>query len=227
MPNALAVVAHHDDHVLWMGGTIRRLTDLGWNWLLVAMCVEDAAKQAYFRECAAAYNQEFCMMTFADYQEGGVFSRNQRAQMAMELATAVSGSHFHVLFTHSRDAARGEGGNANGEYGGHANHTEVRQVVTDLVASGQIACPRDAVAQFAYSAIYVTAGTPTCARTDSTCFMRLTYDELAEKSRLCALAPDVESSLRALEYPCPNPEGFEGESLRLPESVFIRRESNA
>lgn len=109
----------------------------------------------------------------------------------------------------------------SGEYGGHANHTEVRQVVLELVRQRELRCDSIHIAQFAYEAIY-GGGLPTCARLDCGFYLRLTYEELAEKCRLSSLAPDVETSLRNLEYPCPNPEGFEGEGLQLPEP-FVQR----
>lgn len=222
MPRALAVVAHHDDHVLWMGGTIRRLADLNWSWLLVAMCVPDKAQRQYFEQCARAYRQEFASMAFEDYQAGDVFSRNDEIKMKTELARVVSGWEFDLVFTHSRDAGRGEGGGARGEYGGHANHTEVRQVVAALVTDGVIRCQGRSVVQFAYSAMNVP-GTATSARRDASCFVQLTYDELRQKCDLCARAPDLEDSLRNLAFPCPNPEAFETQNLALPDSVFIRR----
>ena len=45
--NALVVVAHHDDAILWMGGTIQRFQD--WNWHVVSICVPNPARRTTFR----------------------------------------------------------------------------------------------------------------------------------------------------------------------------------
>jgi LmbE family N-acetylglucosaminyl deacetylase len=154
------------------------------------------------------------MMDFQDYMGGDAFSRNNRDHMQSRLADTVRGQNFELVFTHSRAE--------HGEYGGrHANHVEVRELASELVNNRGLGAGLPSLAYFAYDVIY-GSGTATCATTDARYFLPLMYLELLWKCQLCRLAPDAESSLRNLAYPCPNPEGFEGDGLTLP-APLVRR----
>lgn len=214
MPNALAVVAHHDDHVLWMGGAIQRLLAAGWQFTIIGMCVPDRARRSYFERTCSTLGVTSNSMVFQDYMEGAAFSRNDRAKMRSALSGAIQGQAFDLVFTHSR----GE----HGEYWArHANHVEVRELTTESVRSGEIGCGSRRLAYFSYDVIY-GGGTATCARLDSPFVLPLNYPELHKKCELCSQAPDAHSSLANLGFPCPNPEGFEGDQLDL-LAPFIRR----
>ena len=215
MLKAVTVVAHHDDHVLWMGGTIQRLAASGWHWTLIAMCVPDPAKLDFFHKCCSVFGATPIAMPFQDYMGGEPFSQNNRDEMRSDLLNAVDGQTFDFVFTHSR----GE----NGEYWArHANHVEVRELTTELTQQGKLGRGCQRLAYFSYDVIY-GSGTATCARLDADYFLALTYPELLTKCQLCKCAPDANSSLRNLSFPCPNPEGFEGNQLDLPDP-FIRRQ---
>ena len=48
---AIAIVAHDDDVVLWMGGTIHLLKD--WEWHIISMCNNhDSDRKTYFNSIA-------------------------------------------------------------------------------------------------------------------------------------------------------------------------------
>jgi hypothetical protein len=50
MTNALAVMAHHDDHVLFMGATMQRTKRMqGWDWTVTAMCLNPAYRTYFCR----------------------------------------------------------------------------------------------------------------------------------------------------------------------------------
>jgi hypothetical protein len=218
MPSALAVVAHHDDHILWMGGAIQRTRQLGWDWTLIAMCVPPDGRAPYFRDCSAALGFPGRPMGFGDYQGGPPFRLNSKAQMENDLRASIQGKSFDWVFTHSRYA--------HGEYGGsHANHNEVRDIVTSMVALGELGHGPQSLAYFAYDIVYGGGGLATVAKKDppypASFFMQLTYPELIFKSQWCQMAPDLATSLASLGFPCPNPEGFEGNQLALP-APFIR-----
>ncbi len=214
MPNAIAILAHHDDHVLWLGGTIQRLARSGWNWTVVAMCVPNAERRAYFHHCCSIFGVIPVAMDFQDHMDGEPFSRNKKDLMASRLADATRGQTFDLAFTHSRDR--------NGEYWArHANHVEVKNLATELTANGSLGINRSKLAYFSYDVIH-GSGTASCARLDSCFVLPLTYPELLWKCQLSQLAPDAETSLKNLCYPCPNPEGFEGDNLELPEP-FVRK----
>lgn len=178
------------------------------------MCVPDAARQAYFQHCCAVLGLVPVMMNFQDYMGGEPFSQNSRDEMRSQLMSAVRGQTFDLAFTHSR----GE----HGEYWSrHANHVEVRELAAELAGSQTLGFTQSGLAYFAYDVIY-GGGTATCARLDADYYLPLTHPELLWKCQLCSLAPDAESSLHNLVYPCPNPEAFEGDGLVL-ETPLVRR----
>jgi LmbE family N-acetylglucosaminyl deacetylase len=197
-----------------MGGAIQRLAAAGWQWTLVAMCVPDLTRRQYFLQTCLELGASPVTMEFPDYMGGPPFSRNEQKLMRQTLADAVRGQTFELVFTHSRGP--------NGEYWArHANHEEVRMVTAELVESKRLGDGRGRLAHFAYDVIY-GGGTATCAMLNSDYRLPLTYPELLAKCRLSGLAPDADTSLRNLCYPCPNPEAFEGDDLELP-NLFVRR----
>lgn len=207
MKKAVAIVAHHDDHVLWMGGTIQRLAASGWHWTIIAMCIPELDKLEYFIHCCSVFGVIPIAMKFGDYQSGEPFSQNSREEMRSRLIDAIDDQKFDLVFTHSR----GE----HGEYWArHANHVEVRELVSELVSSNTLGLGTQYLAYFSYDVIY-GGGTATCARHDANYYLPLTYPELLWKCELCSIAPDANSSLKNLGFPCPNPEGFEGDQLDL------------
>jgi hypothetical protein len=134
--------------------------------------------------------------------------------MVTELANAVGGAKSDWVFTHSRDQF--------GEYGGHANHSEIVQVVTAVVRRGTLTTDMSRVAFFCYHPIYGCDGRATVARLDATHDLQLTYEELLFKCQWAMRAPDAGTSLKNLGYPCPNPESFEGDGLQLPRPFIPR-----
>lgn len=214
MPSAVAIVAHHDDHVLWMGGSIQRLAATGWQITVVAMCVPDPQRRDYFHRTCSALGVTPVAMEFADYMGDSEFAVNNRDEMRARLSAAVEGSAFDLVFTHSRGP--------HGEYcARHANHVEARVLAAELVEGGEIGRGSRRLAYFSYDVIY-GGGTATCARLESPYVLQLSYPELLRKCDLCSQAPDADSSLRNLGFPCPNPEGFEGDGLEL-SAPFVPR----
>ena len=141
-----------------------------------------------------------------DVPSAHVFYRVIRAMMA-EFQRVVQARRYDWIFTHSC--------HPDGEYGKHANHIEVLNVVDATVASGELTAGRNRVAYFRYEAIYGPGGRATVAATDASCYVQLTYAELAFKCHWCMCTPD---SLAGLAFPCPNTEAFDGCGLFLPEN---------
>jgi hypothetical protein len=212
MPHAIGIVAHHDDHALWMGGAIQRLTAAGWKWTLVALCVPNKERRDYFYHCCSVFGAVPVAFDFQDYLRDEPFARNSRTEMRNCLEKIVVNQHFDLVFTHSR--------NPRGEYWRrHANHFEVREVTTDLIDNGKLGLGRSALAYFCYDVIY-GEGSATCAALHAKYLFPLSYSELIWKCQLCSLAPDVNTNLNNLKFPCPNPEAFEGDELTLPTSFL-------
>jgi hypothetical protein len=224
MTTALAIVAHHDDHLLWMGAIMRVLKE--WKWMAVAMCVELPERRSFFCDFCADVKADGYHFDFRDYQDrknpGGKVL-NSQGEMQRKLLNCVGGRRFDWVFTHSRDAG--------GEYGGHDNHSEVLEVVTTLARNGQLVADESRVATFSYGYVGArTAATPLIdAEAQKTShYLQLTYDELAWKLKWCKKIPD-QGSVRGLGCPCPNPETFKSSGLRredMPE-YFWKQELRA
>lgn len=207
--NSLAVVAHHDDVILWMGGTVQHLRSLGWNWHVVCFCTHNLPdRRQYFERLCAALGVKHTVFEFDDYPGGKCFAQNSCEEMTTALVKAVAGEKFDLVFTHS----------PTGEYGWHANHGEVAEVVTALVKGGSLTTGLDRLAYFCYAPF--CGRLATVARTDATHYLQLTYEELYFKCRWCKDVPDP-YNLKGIGFACPNPEAFWGERLTLPIPPFI------
>jgi len=191
--HAIAITAHYDDAVLWCGGAIVRTLSLGWRWTVVAMCTPAPDRQQYFDNYCESLGVKAVRFDMADYQSGDLFSENDRDTMESRIQNLLAEDQADLIFTHSKDAG--------GEYGGHTNHDEVRDSTLSVVNGHP-------VVHFAYNPEFGYNGCGTTARIDADFHLQLTYDELIEKAKWCRNVPDADSSLKALGYPCPNPEGF-------------------
>lgn len=198
---ALAITAHHDDAVLWCGGTMLRTIKLGWKWVVVGLCVPLPERQKYFANYCRDIGVGCHQFGFADYQKELPFSKNSERDMIETIRKVLSGWNPDLVFTHSSDAG--------GEYGGHANHDEVLKVT-------QVCVPQNQIVTFAYNPEFGRNGRATTARRDADYHVQLTYDELIEKAIWCRRAPDAPTNLKNLGFPCPNPEGFRATGTSLP-----------
>ncbi len=204
------IVAHDDDVVLWMGGTIHLLED--WEWHIISMCnAHNEERKDYFHNTANRLGVTANVFAFLDYQNKESSSRlNCILDMKQQLSSLLKNERYDFVFTHSRDE--------NGEYGFHANHQEVCEVVKSLVSEKQIVEDFSKIAFFCYSPLYELPGLSTVARQDAKFYMQLPYSSLAFKIGLIQLhKPEIVKNLQDdLGSPCPNPEAFEGDNLRLP-----------
>jgi LmbE family N-acetylglucosaminyl deacetylase len=210
--DALVVVAHDDDALLWMGGTIHHLSR--WNWHIISMCNQgDTTRRCWFKKTCDKLGARADALDFLDYQDSNTRGGNSTEDMKRELLRIVGDKLYDYVFTHD----------PTGEYGAHANHDEVRKAVTNLVSEGHLVENGSRLAHFCYSPIYEMARLATVASTDASYYFQLTYSDLAFKVELIqSHAPDIVSNLeRGLGAPCPNPEAFAGDRLNLPDQ-FIR-----
>jgi LmbE family N-acetylglucosaminyl deacetylase len=220
MTTAIAITAHHDDAVLWCGGTILRTArELGWKWTVVALCVPDKERQGYFKNYCGAVGVSSVAARLADYQEGPAFSRNTQEAYNQEIMNATQGKSFDWVFTHSRGQ--------HGEYGFHANHAEVQEATKALAADGRFGAGLERLIYFSYSPIYRFGGLATVAKQQSAFYLQLTYEELAGKCDWCKRVPDARPNLENLAFPCPNPEAFAGDRVQLPPPFIRGSQSNS
>jgi len=125
---ALAVVAHSDDHVLWIGGTMLRLKD--WTWDILSLCKShneedfEPKRNIFNRSCEILGANKYSAHEFKDYQPRESMEPHQLAAIRNAIRESV-GSEYDFVFTHSI--------HDDCEYGFHANHVEVREAVNELV----------------------------------------------------------------------------------------------
>jgi LmbE family N-acetylglucosaminyl deacetylase len=212
--NALAITAHHDDAALWMGGALLRTISLGWHWDVVYMCSEVKWIE---RQLLVAYFKDFCqqigvgpyILRFEDYIDGQPFNKNDQSQMESELLNAIAENRYDWVFTHNLTSPS--------EYWDHANHFEVAQVVKRVIETGMLTAGVRRMVQFSYRMSKDHAGQnrEVVARSTATHHLNVTEEELSAKRRWRDSVPDP-GNMRVLQFPCPNPEGFEATELPLP-----------
>jgi LmbE family N-acetylglucosaminyl deacetylase len=211
----LMVVAHYDDPVIWAGGAVRQTRSEGWDWTVVATCVEERSRREYFEAWCESLGVHPVSLLFKDHPDGGPFSQNHRTSLREAILGACRKTTFDWVFTHSLDK--------EGEYGPHPNHTEAAQTVVSL--ADERVLPAQSIAHFAYRRIYGLGDLPSVATRDASHYLPLDYEVLRWKAAWCARAQDVElldsslgghTWLEKLAWPCPNPEAFVGDGLKLP-----------
>jgi len=130
---ALAVVAHSDDHILWMGGTILRLNR--WMWHILSLCKSHNSEDfepkriIFDQSCRQLGAAKYAANDLKDYQSRDAMECHQLTRMKEEIL-AFADSTYDFVFTHSV--------HDNCEYGFHANHAEVRDAVNQLLKGAMI-----------------------------------------------------------------------------------------
>ena len=128
---ALSIVAHSDDHVLWMGGTILRLNQ--WTWHILSLCKSDnnegfePKRTVFERSCTELGASRYSAKDLKDYQPREAMEIQQLTRMKDEIL-AFADDGYDLVFTHSIQE--------NCEYGFHANHAEVRDTVNQVINDG-------------------------------------------------------------------------------------------
>ncbi len=124
---ALIIVAHPDDYVLWVGGTILRFSD--WEWHVLSLCNShnddfDLKEKLFSLVCAQLGIKKYRALKFKDYQCRELMDIEQPLNMQREML-AFADKEYDLLFTHSIWPEC--------EYDFHANHIEVRDSVDRLI----------------------------------------------------------------------------------------------
>ena len=117
---ALVIVAHPDDETIWMGGTIRKHSDV--RWTIFSLCrASDADRAPKFRRVCRLYGAKAIITDLEDEDE---LSVEQTIPIIKKLIIKKAGSReFDYIFTHG----------ANGEYG-HPRHIGAHLAVKELVS---------------------------------------------------------------------------------------------
>lgn len=127
---ALVVVAHPDDHILWMGGTISRWEQ--WEWHIFSVCNShndnfQPKLTTFENSCRELKIKKFAAKQLRDYQPRELMEIEQLFKIQKEIL-AFADKDYDLIFTHST--------NQNCEYGFHANHIEVRDAINKLLEEG-------------------------------------------------------------------------------------------
>ena len=119
------VVAHPDDEILWMGGTL--LMDSGCNWKVVTLCRgSDPDRAPKFSMVMEHLGAAGTMGDMNDGPEQDPLTPREVREAVLELL--AGDGCFDVLYTHS----------PQGEYTRHRRHEEVGRAICDLWTAGDI-----------------------------------------------------------------------------------------
>lgn len=126
---ALLIVAHSDDHLLWMGGTILRFNN--WMWHILSLCKshnnEDfkPKKDIFNLSCSKLGANKYYAKDLNDYQPKEFMQKDQLEKIKKEILSFADNDYYDLIVTHSIKESC--------EYGFHANHVEVRDAVNQLI----------------------------------------------------------------------------------------------
>jgi hypothetical protein len=183
---ALVIVAHPDDHVLWMGGTILRLNQ--WEWHIISLCNShrDESLETFRKSCENLGACRFIAKELSDYQPREVMETDHFLKM-QKYILAFADKEYDLIFTHSiwPDC----------EYGFHANHFEARYSVNQLIYERLM--KTKCVLYFCYKS--GGAGQPVIGDTDRADYkVELVQKEINKKGELKSLFSWAEGDLRSL-----------------------------
>ncbi len=164
MVNALVIVAHPDDEIIWMGGYLLRYSD--WDWTIVSLCRKnDMDREPRFRNVCKMLNAESHISDLDDTEEG-YFKRISNEDIEPRL-NFLFGKRFDYVFTHG----------SNGEYG-HIRHRQVSNSVKKMIKERKLMCRK----LFLFS--YQKKGKFCFANLKADKYINLDENELREKKNL-------------------------------------------
>lgn len=162
---AIAIVAHPDDEIIFMGGAIMKNPQIDWTVFCLCRASDKDREPKFRRVCAKNKVKGF----ITDLEDEDIMSVNESVPVIEKiLREKLKGKKFDYIFTHG----------TNGDYG-HKRHIGVHRAVKKLIAVKFF--KPEAVFYFNYKR---TGKKKIEAKSGSNCKLKLSKDELRLKQEI-------------------------------------------
>ena len=187
----IAIVAHPDDEIIFMGGAIMKNPQIDWTVFSLCRASDKDREPKFFRVC----KKNNVKGIIADLEDEDKMNVKQTLPIIEKLIIEKVGKReFDYIFTHG----------ANGEYG-HKRHIGVHESVKKLIKNKFL--KPEAVFYFNYKKISLKNFVPFTTKTGTNCLLKLTKAEWQRKKEIVAYMYGYEINGIDVSY-CTNPEAF-------------------